>query len=84
VPNLFFLAALRAYVLLTISVDLPIDIHVLSSALEHILNELMANGQGHQTDPPAPENVIDDLTRVVLEDNREQIAILSPFTLLAC
>jgi hypothetical protein len=43
-----------------------------SSALENILNELMANGAGQPTDPPAPETVIDDLPRVVLEDDREQ------------
>ena len=40
-------------------------------ALENILNELMANGQGQPTDPPAPENVIEDLPRVILEDNRK-------------
>jgi hypothetical protein len=42
-------------------------------ALEHVLNELMAGGSGQPTDPPAPENVIEDLPRVVLEDGRRQI-----------
>ncbi|KAF8575872.1 hypothetical protein K439DRAFT_710693 [Ramaria rubella] len=37
--------------------------------LENILNELMANGGNQPTDPPAPESVIDNLKRVILEDD---------------
>ncbi|KAF8498415.1 hypothetical protein JB92DRAFT_2984566 [Gautieria morchelliformis] len=47
------------------------DYVVNEQALEHVLNELMANGAGQQTDPPAPENVIEDLPRVVLEDGHQ-------------
>ena len=38
----------------------------------------MANGQGQPADAPAPESVIDDLPRVVLEDNREHSEAVHP------
>ncbi|KAF8513333.1 hypothetical protein BU17DRAFT_68844 [Hysterangium stoloniferum] len=45
------------------------DYAVNEEALQNILNELMANG-GPPTNPPASEEIIESLPRVVLEDGR--------------